>query len=106
MKRSAIARRTALVTRTAINRDRVSRPASIANARSSRLLMRRRVNGRYAVGCPRTGTKSCCGPVAVRRPTRRIASGFAEIHHSYFHAHPQEMHELGLMPHAWDVPKC
>jgi hypothetical protein len=23
-------------------------------------------------------------------------------HHDYFHAHPKEMHELGLMPHAWE----
>ena len=31
---------------------------------------------------------------------------YGRPHHSYFHAHPQEMHELGLMPHAGDVPKC
>ena len=37
-------------------------------------------------------------------PANRI--WFCRDHHSYFHAHPKEMHELGLMPHAWDVPKC
>ena len=23
--------------------------------------------------------------------------------HDHFHAHPKEMHELGLMPHSWDA---
>jgi hypothetical protein len=54
------------------------------------------VSGRgTAASWQTTGKKSYCGPEKNRM-------WLCRDHHDYFHAHPKEMHELGLMPHAWE----